>query len=351
MVLAVPIFDLGGHMVLESGTKLNNSNIPTIAVHGLEQVVIEDWRVADVPVRPYVAPEVEAGARHVLRQLLDESRFAGAIDPALLDELTEPIYAMARAFFPESVGEMYGTGCLTVEDYNYVQPAKVAGLAMLIGKRLGMKLLEVADLGIAALAKDIGYALMPGEYTESCDPTYTPSPDAQSKQIWRHVVLGAEALDGHPRFSLSVVQAVRQHHERWDGSGYPSWLKGTEISLPARILAVADTYYELVSRRPYREPWLPHEAVECIMAFGGQLFDPEIVEVFSRQVSLYPAGLAVGLSTGEVGIISEPNVGHVGRPVVRICYDNTGTAQPRPYDLDLSEPENQGKLVVRMLEQ
>ena len=113
-----------------------------------------------------------------------------------------------------------------------------------------------------------------------------------------------------------------------------------------RIIAIADTYYELVSLRPDRPPYMPHEAVEFIIAFSGELFDPELVRIFSRLVPLYPTGTTVRLNSGEVGIISDANVGHIARPTVRVCA--MGRKLRRPYDMNLSQAKYQDRLVVEV---
>ena len=143
---------------------------------------------------------------------------------------------------------------------------------------------------------------------------------------------------------------MAQHHERWDGSGYLDGLSGTEIALSARILAIADTYYDLVSTGPHRKALMPHEAVEYIMAYSGDLFDPELVQLFARNVPLYPTGVVVRLNTGASGIISDANLGHIGRPTVRICHDQEGTPVKRPYDVNLSQARHQNLLVEHVLE-
>ncbi len=148
------------------------------------------------------------------------------------------------------------------------------------------------------------------------------------------------------RFEPEVIRAVLEHHERWDGSGYPQRLKGEEISPYARLIAIADTYYELVSRRPDRPAYMPHEAVEFILAYSGELFDPELVQMFARVVPLYPTGTTVELSTGELGIISNANLGHIGRPVVRICFDAKSRIVRRPYDINLAEAQYQRRLII-----
>ena len=81
------------------------------------------------------------------------------------------------------------------------------------------------------------------------------------------------------------------HHERWGGSGFPSGLAREQISPFARIIAIADTFYELVSVRPDRPAYMPHEAVEYILAYTGELFDPTLVDLFTKIVPLYPTGI------------------------------------------------------------
>ena len=93
---------------------------------------------------------------------------------------------------------------------------------------------------------------------------------------------------------------------------------------------------------------MPHEAIEYIMANSGDLFDPDLVGLLTRQVPLYPTGITVQLNTGETGIISDSNLGHIGRPMVRICFDERSRNLKEPYDLDLSLPENQGRMIVQV---
>ena len=115
-------------------------------------------------------------------------------------------------------------------------------------------------------------------------------------------------------------------------------------------MAIADAYFEMVSKKATRDPFQPQDAVEFIMAGSGDLFDPDLVGIFTREVPLYPTGVTVKLNTGEYGIVSDGNIGHIGRPTVRICVDASGARLRNPYDFDLTEPENQGCMVVKVLE-
>jgi putative two-component system response regulator len=89
------------------------------------------------------------------------------------------------------------------------------------------------------------------------------------------IILAAPAL-------ARVATLVRSSHERWDGTGYPEGLRGEEIPWPGRLMALADAYDAMVSRRVYKEP-IPHdEAVRIISAGSGSLFDPAVVDAFLR---------------------------------------------------------------------
>jgi HD-GYP domain-containing protein (c-di-GMP phosphodiesterase class II) len=86
------------------------------------------------------------------------------------------------------------------------------------------------------------------------------------------------------------LAAVQYHHERYDGQGYPTGLKGNNIPLDARILAIADSYDAMTSARPYRQPLTPSQAIKEIIHCSGTQFDPEIVTVFAKMMSPNEAG-------------------------------------------------------------
>lgn len=96
-----------------------------------------------------------------------------------------------------------------------------------------------------------------------------------------HTVIGAKILanSGSPLLQLAHRLAM-EHHEKWDGSGYPSGLKGEEISIEGRIAAIADVFDALTSKRPYKEPWSTEQAVELLQDQAGKHFDPQLVTLF-----------------------------------------------------------------------
>ena len=265
---------------------------------------------------------------------------------SLLEEAAKPIYAMTRDLFPDVIGEPNVAGCHTLSEYDYIQPVKVAGLSLLLGRKLGYSLVNLTSMGIAALFMNIGYVVLPPK-TISESETRT---EKEWQEFHKHPWYGSEIIKRYGALDPTVSKVILQHHERWDGHGHPHGLKGEEISPFARILAIADTYFDLVSTRPHRKALMPHQAIEFILAYSGELFEPDLVQLFARQTPLYPSGVTVKLTTGEVCIISNVNLGHIGRPVVRVCYDENEKPVQQPYDIDLSDPERQNQLIEAVLE-
>ena len=112
----------------------------------------------------------------------------------------------------------------------------------------------------------------------------------QHTQIGARIIASAEQLlDTPSSFLRSAREIAHYHHENWDGSGYPDGLAGTAIPLPARLMAVADVYDALISRRCYKPPYSHHEACAFIASQEGRKFDPVVVEAFRRQADRFAA--------------------------------------------------------------
>ena len=98
----------------------------------------------------------------------------------------------------------------------------------------------------------------------------------------RHPEIGAEIIGEHPAGVLQLAREIAlAHHEKWDGSGYPRGLAGEAIPLSARIVAIADVFDALTTRRPYKEPWPVQDALDHIAAQAGKHFDPALVALFA----------------------------------------------------------------------
>jgi len=149
----------------------------------------------------------------------------------------------------------------------------VARLAARIAGKLGLSRQSVEAVRVAGLLHDIGKIGVPAEILAKP----TDLTEVEAGLIRQHPAHGARILEGVP-FPWPIAEIVRQHHERIDGSGYPDGLKGDEISLPARILAVADTVEAIASHRPYRPSRGLGAAFDVIRDGRGTAYDARVVD-------------------------------------------------------------------------
>jgi diguanylate cyclase (GGDEF)-like protein/putative nucleotidyltransferase with HDIG domain len=155
---------------------------------------------------------------------------------------------------------------------------RVQVYAVEVGKEFGMSSGELDALRAAAVLHDIGKLAVP-EHIISKPGRLTPE---EFEKMKIHPIVGAEILE-QVEFPYPVVPIVQAHHEKWDGSGYPQGLKGTEIPLGARILAAVDCLDALASNRQYRPAMPLDEAMEFVAREAHHSFDPQVVEVLQRR--------------------------------------------------------------------
>jgi len=153
--------------------------------------------------------------------------------------------------------------------------ARVMAYAMPVGEALEVPQAQMGAIQIAARLHDIGRLAVP----DSAVNHPGPLDETQWDLVRRHPDAGAEFL-GPLEFFGEVGDAIRAHHESYDGTGYPRMLAGEEIPLVARIVAVADAFDAMTSPRPYREPLDTAEALEQIRRLAGQQFDPRVAQAF-----------------------------------------------------------------------
>ncbi|WP_309120563.1 HD domain-containing phosphohydrolase [Paenibacillus sp.] len=165
---------------------------------------------------------------------------------------------------------------------------RVGELAGLIAGRMGMSEEDVETIRMAAPLHDIGKIGIPDEILLK-PGRYEPH---EFERMKVHTSIGANIMSDSSFALLKLAAAIaRSHHEKWDGTGYPDGLRGEEIPLAARIVALADYYDALTHERPYKRAWTPEETVAEIKRQRGQHFDPKVVNAF---LQLYEEGALGG---------------------------------------------------------
>ena len=163
------------------------------------------------------------------------------------------------------------------DEYTRGHSERVTKFSVIIGKYLGLNAIELERIKVAGLLHDIGkigiddkILRKPGILTAE-----------EFEEMKKHPVIGYNILE--PIKELKEInKGVKYHHEKWDGSGYPEGLKGEQIPLIARIIAVADTFDAMTSRRPYQDPMEPEFVRDKIMDFAGIRYDRRVVAAFVK---------------------------------------------------------------------
>ncbi|MDJ0655579.1 MAG: DUF3391 domain-containing protein [Xanthomonadales bacterium] len=202
--------------------------------------------------------------------------------------------------------------------YAHGHSVRAAVLSVVLGRHMGLSEAQLDRLSLGSLLCEIGKAKLPKRLLEKTSPL----DDAELKRVRSHVQHGVEILDRCVGIGDDVIEVVYNHHERFDGSGYPEGKVGDQIPLLGRIAGMVDAYDAMTSIKPYTEDVLTAaDATDFLYQKRDVLFQGQLVEEFIQALGIYPTGTLVELDTGEVALIKEQNVSQRIQPVLLIVLD------------------------------
>ena len=180
----------------------------------------------------------------------------------LVPEVVEMVKTLAQSLYSRS-------------DYNKAHHLEVARLSELLAKVMGLSATQIEQIRVAGLLHDVGTLRLPEELLAK-QGFFTQE---ERNLINQHPTLGADLL--RPIRALKdICEIMENHHERWDGLGYPQGLKGEAIPLSARIVSIVDSYHAMISDRPYRSALSPEQAEKALREGAGKQWDPFLVDIF-----------------------------------------------------------------------
>lgn len=212
----------------------------------------------------------------------------------------------------------------------YIHSLNVSVLAMIIGRELKLPPDVVRMIGMGALFHDIGLSEIPPKILNNPGPLSKVEREFREQHCQYGLDIGRKA--GLP---TPVLNIIHQHHEHFDGTGYPRRLKGEGIDLLARLVAVVNVYDNLCNPVSVAQALTPHEALSLMFAQKRNCFDPRLLQAFIRFMGVYPPGTVVGLSNDAVGLVIKVNSVRPLRPTV-IVYD-AGVPRNEALILDLDD--------------
>ena len=327
----VHIPGVDGPPLLRRGVQLNDRYLGALRSKGIISIYVEDELSEGVLPRRAITPETQHRAMNAVKTALSDASEAlttgRGLSPKAVDELNDVAQLIALEVHSAPDVALHLADMMGADKYLLQHVVDVTALGTVLAGRLfrqngwidhtGQRRRDKVDPRLAKIAlglllHDIGKLAVP----QSVLCKDGPLTDEEWVVMRRHPQLGADMLGDNVSFLIRAV--VKQHHERWDGSGYPEGIAGDQIHQFARIAAVADVYDAVTSDRVYRPPMKPHEGVAIINQGEGTDFDPEVVSVFSRVVMPFPPGSEVELADGRMGLVVDVDPRSPYEPTVRV---------------------------------
>lgn len=336
MVAAVDVMDPGGCLLIRCGQALQESHIEAMRKFGFESAYVTlPGFLEHKPVDDFISPGLRSEAIGLISQFYETFYSQKTdIDVAplrdLASRLVNEIVLNRRCFFQF-------VDLRTPEQYLPAHVVNVTILAVLIGLKMEYTLVKLQELAIGTLLMDIGEMLIPATILQKSG-CLTPE---EMEQIKQHPENGLDGL----RKKLGVLpatsrQVAYQHHESFDGKGYPRGCSGAAIHEYARIASVADMFDALVSDRPFRHYYMPHEALAILHALSSRLLDPEIIRLLLPRVAPYPVGTLVQVDSGEIGEVETLNPEYPARPIIRLLMDPWSNRIKEKDSMDLGRTQS-----------
>ncbi len=328
--LGKDIYNEKGSVLLKRGVVLNESLLQRIEDNKVFTVYVDD-EYSDKEIEDIIRPELRQRAVVSLKETFDQidkfNRQSKQSDDIklredLLIKRMEKYISCLKQVSELIVDEISSNRQIminlvdikNIDTYTYQHSLNTAILSIILGMEMKYRRDELFKLFFGALLHDIGKAFIPrsiidkrGAYTEEEVAMIKEHPDRGYNYL--------KEFYGIP--SPSKVVAI-QHHEKYDGSGYPKGMSGTYIHKFSRIVAIADVYDSMTSDSPNSRALPPNEAIEYIMGAAGSHFDFEMASVFCRKVIPYPEGTLVNISTGQIAVIVSVNPNYPLRPRIKI---------------------------------
>lgn len=231
------------------------------------------------------------------------------------------------------------------DSYTYTHSANVCSLAVLFGTYLGLDRDRLLELGLAGLFHDVGMVVVPREVVAKHGPLTREELDL----VKTHPTHGRRLLAVQARLPQPVLRGIAEHHEQYNGKGYPLGLMADQISHFGRVLALCNTFDALTSERSYMKSLAPSKALALMYTMRGQNFSTAETELFIKCLGIYPSGSLVRLNTGDYGVVYETSPSRPLLPAVNVILDKRMRPRP-PRVVDLAAHAGTGKPELKIEE-
>lgn len=345
MRLASNIRNNEGKVLLRAGVELNERYINYLNSLQIDIVAISDdgreYGLAEV--KDVVNSKTRKAATEQVKNILLDAKESGrlVIEPQALyntvGELTDQLLENASLVFNL-------VDLRTQDDYTFAHSVNVCVLAIMTGITMGYSRDQLSELGIGAILHDLGKIKIPDNVLNKPGPLT----DAEFVIMKTHTTHGYELIKNTGKFDEIYAFMAIQHHEHFDGSGYPLGLKNKQIKEYSQIVAIADKFDAITADRVYRKSFPPVEAYAMCQAAAGYFVKDSVVRAFIYNIAAYPANTVVELSNGMIGVSMDTPKGNSLYPMIKVYYDENRRQLSVPFELPLYNTD--GINVVKVLD-
>ena len=281
------------------------------------------------------AKEIESEARQIMNKAMDDVSKGNNIDLKLA---TKAVGQMVDSIIRNPDAMVCLSQLKDVNEYTALHSIRTAIVALAFGRHLALSRDELNVVGMGALLHDVGMARLPKEILEK--PGGLSVEEFQTMS--NHVKWGVEILQNSGGVPQGVIEMVEQHHERGDGTGYPTKRTAKAISPAGAIAAIVDVYDAITSDRHYSGGLSAEEALKRMYEWRKKDFKPQMVEEFIKCMGIFPIGSLVELSTGAIGVVITINRARRLKPKVALVLTQSGTPFSHRFIADLSDERYTG---------
>lgn len=227
-----------------------------------------------------------------------------------------------------------------VDEYTARHSLNVGLLSIILGRAEGLSPAELETVGLCGMMHDMGKSKIPLEILNK-EGAFT---DEEFEIMKTHTTLGYDILREKSDITDEVANVAHSHHERLNGRGYPRALPPEEITYFSRIVAIADAYDAMTSKRIYSSAITSLEGLRILIGAKGSHFDPALVDRFVECIGIYPAGSVAELSTGEIALVLPSPLEQRNSPNVLVIRDkDKNPCEERRINLDEHHEDNKGQ--------
>ncbi len=314
-----------GRILLLKGFTIKPRYLNKLKVYNVPFIYVED----DIVELEEISEErVYEDAFSNIKDIMESIRYDEKVD---IEELKETVDDMVQHILNDDMVFMTLTGIRDIDNYTFLHSVDVCIYSVITAKALNINNNDIYELALAAILHDVGKCKIPLSILNKPGKLTTE----EFEVMKHHSIKGFEIVGQMPGISERIARVICQHHEKWDGSGYPLGLKNYDIELWARIISISDVYDALTANRVYRKRFMPHEAAEYLMANNESQFDPRILQSFINNIAIYPQDIIVLLNTGEVARVLPAKGMASMRPKVSVITKKDGPPIFDPYEIDL----------------